>query len=61
MDATTLREARVARGWTQQGAAREFGVTQAYWSMLEKGHRVVSPSLVRKALKVFKLPPTALP
>lgn len=61
MNGTTLREARVAKGWTQEEAATEFGVTQAYWSMLEKGHRAVSAPLVRKALKVLRLPPTALP
>jgi transcriptional regulator with XRE-family HTH domain len=61
MDGTTLREARQNRNWTQQQAARALGVTQAYLSMLEKGRRTVSESFVRKALKVFDLPATALP
>jgi transcriptional regulator with XRE-family HTH domain len=61
MDGTTLREARQNKNWTQQQTARALGVTQAYLSMLEKGSRTVSESLVRKALKVFDLPPTALP
>ncbi len=61
MDGTTLREARQNKSWTQHQAARALGVTQAYLSMLEKGRRSVSKSFVRKALKVFDLPPTALP
>ncbi len=61
MDGMILREARLGRKWTQQEAARTFGVTQAYWSMLEKGRRTVPKSLVRKVLKALKLPATALP
>jgi transcriptional regulator with XRE-family HTH domain len=61
MDGTALREARQNKNWTQEQAARALGVTQAYLSMLEKGRRTVSEPLVRKALKVFDLPPTALP
>lgn len=61
MDGTTLREARQKKNWTQQQTARALGVTQAYLSMLEKGSRTVSESFVRKVLKVFDLPPTALP
>ena len=61
MDGTTLREARQNKNWTQQKTARALGITQAYLSMLEKGHRWVSESFLRKALKVFDLPPTALP
>jgi transcriptional regulator with XRE-family HTH domain len=61
MDGTTLREARENKNWTQQKTSQALGVTQAYLSMLEKGHRSVSESLLRKALKVFDLPPTALP
>jgi transcriptional regulator with XRE-family HTH domain len=61
MDGATLREARQNKNWTQQQAARALGVTQAYLSMLEKGRRAVPESLVRKALKVFDLSPTALP
>ena len=61
MDGTTLREARQHKNWTQQQTARALGVTQAYLSMLEKGRRTLSESFVRKALKVFDLPPTALP
>jgi transcriptional regulator with XRE-family HTH domain len=61
MDGTALREARQNKNWTQEQAALALGVTQAYLSMLEKGRRTVSESFVRKVLKVFDLPPTALP
>src|SRR5690349_10736206 len=61
MDGTTLREARLGRKWTQQKAARALGVTQAYWSMMEKGRRAVPEPFVRKALKALRLPATALP
>lgn len=61
MDGKALRDARQTRNWTQNRAARALGVTQAYLSMLETGSRVVSKHVVRKALKVFDLPATALP
>lgn len=61
MDGTTLREARLRKGWTQQQAAQAFGVTQAYWSMMEKGRRVVPKSFVCRVTKALELPPTVLP
>jgi len=61
MDGKALRAARQTKNWTQKDAAKGLGVTQAYLSMLESGSRVVSKRLGRKALKVFDLPPTALP
>ena len=61
MDGTTLRAARLGRKWTQQQAARALGVTQAYWSMMEKGRRAVPGLFVRKVLKALRLPATALP
>jgi len=61
MDGRTLKEARQTKNWTQKDAALALGVTQAYLSMLERGHRAVSKVLARKALKVLDLPPTALP
>jgi len=61
MDGRALRQARLGKGWTQQQTAREFGVTQAYWSMFENGFRPVPPAVVRRALRALKLPPTALP
>lgn len=61
MDGTALREARLGRKWTQEQAAQALGVTQAYWSMMETGRRVVPESLVTKALKALRLPVTVLP
>lgn len=61
MDRNMLREARLAKNWTQEQAARALDVTQAYLSMMEKGHRPLSERVVRKALKVLNLPATALP
>jgi transcriptional regulator with XRE-family HTH domain len=61
MDGMTLREARLGRKWTQQQAAEALGVTQAYWSMMEKGRRVVPESFVCRALKALRFPATVLP
>jgi transcriptional regulator with XRE-family HTH domain len=61
MTGTDLKTARLKTNWTQQQAASKLGLTQAYLSMLESGQRPVTLSLAAKALKVFDLPPTALP
>lgn len=61
MDGKTLKKARQTKNWTQEDTAMALGVTQAYLSMLETGHRAVSHRLARKALKVLDLPTTALP
>jgi transcriptional regulator with XRE-family HTH domain len=61
MDGKILKEARQTKNWTQKDAAQALGVTQAYLSMLETGHRAVSKRLAGKALKLLDLPPTALP
>ena len=61
MDGNMLREARLEKRWTQQQAAVALDVTQAYLSMMEKGHRPLSERFVGKALKVLNLPATALP
>ena len=61
MDGNLLKEARLEKNWTQEQAALALGVTQAYLSMMEKGHRPLSERFVRKAVKVLNLPATALP
>ena len=61
MDGNLLKKARLEKNWTQEQAALALGVTQAYLSMMEKGHRPLSERLVRKAAKVLNLPATALP
>jgi len=61
MNGDELREARLRGGWTQQQAAGKLGVTQAYLSMVEHGHRVLPSSLARKAVGMLHASPTALP
>lgn len=56
-----LRAMREKRGWTQQHAASRLGVTQAYFSMLERGLRPVPPGIQHALVQLFALPPTALP
>jgi transcriptional regulator with XRE-family HTH domain len=58
---TQLKEARLSRGQNQQQAAEHFGVTQAYFSMLEKGLRKPSRKLAQRFMRFYKLPPTLLP
>jgi transcriptional regulator with XRE-family HTH domain len=61
MTGMSLKEARLKAGWTQKRASSALGLTQAYLSMVERGHRPVTPSLAARASQVFELPPTALP
>lgn len=61
MSGSELKEARTKRNWTQVQAAVALDITQAYLSMIEKGRRPLSKSLLRKAHRVLNLPPTALP
>jgi len=57
----TLKAGREEANLTQQEAASKLGLTQAYLSMLERGRRPVTTELAAQAMKVFHLPPTALP
>jgi transcriptional regulator with XRE-family HTH domain len=61
MDGKSLKEARLKKNWTQVQAALALDVTQAYLSMLEKGHRPGSDRFVRRAVRVLNLPPITLP
>src|SRR3984893_12860163 len=61
MNGQELREARLREGWTQQEAEGGLGVTHAYLSMFERGHRVLPASLARKAVEMLHASPTALP
>jgi transcriptional regulator with XRE-family HTH domain len=56
-----LKTGREEANLTQQEAASRLGLTQAYLSMLERGRRPVTAELAAQAMKVFRLPPTALP
>ena len=49
------------RGQNQQQAADHFGVSQAYFSMLEKGVRKPSRRLAQRLMRFYSLPPTVLP
>ena len=61
MTGETLKAGREEANLTQQEAASKLGLTQAYLSMLERGRRPVTTELAAQAMKVFHLPPTALP
>ena len=52
---------RKERGLTQVAAARSLNVSQPYLSQLEAGLRTASGQLARKATRLYKLAPTALP
>lgn len=61
MTGRELRAARTKANLTQEEAASRLSLTQAYLSMVESGRRPVSSKLAARAMKVFDLPPTALP
>jgi transcriptional regulator with XRE-family HTH domain len=61
MTGSDLKAGRLNAHWTQQRAACRLGLTQAYLSMVEQGHRPVTVRVAARAVKVFDLPPTALP
>src|SRR4051812_19787783 len=61
MTGKDLRDARLKNNWTQADAAKFLRVSQGYVSLLERDHRQLSNKLLKKALQVFDLPPTALP
>lgn len=49
-----VRAARVKRGWTQQHAAAEAGVSRKQWALLEKGENV-SVVFLRKVARSLDL------
>ena len=61
MTAAQWKTGREKAGLTQVAAARALDVSQPYLSQLETGLRTASAGLARKAAKLYKLPPTALP
>ena len=61
MNGEELRAARLEKDWTQREAAEKLGVTQAYFSMLERGSRVLPTALARKAAGMLNAPATTLP
>ena len=61
MNGKALQTARKKLGLTQIEAAKKLGVSQAYFSLFEKGKRPLTNKIARKAVNLFKMPPTALP
>ena len=61
MTAQQWTAGRNKSGLTQVAAARSLNVSQPYLSQLETGLRTASAQLARKAARLYKLPPTALP
>ena len=61
MTADQWTAGRNKSGLTQAVAARSLNVSQPYLSQLETGLRTASAQLARKAARLYKLPPTALP
>src|ERR1700680_3224543 len=61
MTSTQWKTGREKSGLTQVAAARSLNVSQPYLSQLETGLRGSSAELARKAAKLYKLSPTALP
>jgi transcriptional regulator with XRE-family HTH domain len=61
MTAEQWTAGRNKSGLTQVAAARSLNVSQPYLSQLETGLRTASVQLARKAARLYKLSPTALP
>jgi len=61
MTAEQWTTGRNKSGLTQVAAARSLKVSQPYLSQLETGLRTASARLARKAARLYKLSPTALP
>jgi len=61
MTAEQWTTGRDKTGLTQVAAAQSLNVSQPYLSQLETGLRVASPQLARRATRLYKLSPTALP
>jgi transcriptional regulator with XRE-family HTH domain len=56
-----LRQARVRLGWTQADVAARLNVSQPYVALWERGLRPLPKALARKAVRVLRMAPTALP
>lgn len=61
MNDLELKTGRLRGGFTQVEAAKILNVSQPYLSQLEGGARAIGAGFVRKAMKLYNLPPTALP
>lgn len=61
MNGEQLLKERLSRNWEQQETATKLKVSQPYLSLIEAGKRPVTEKLARRAVRIFNLPPTALP
>lgn len=61
MTAADWQEGRKRRGLRQTVAAQKLGISQEYLSQLENGRRAAHERLARRAIKLYRLEPTALP
>lgn len=61
MTGTQLKKNRKEKGWTQAQTAKQLNVTQGYLSLLEKDERPLTENLIKKAVRVFRLPAGKLP
>jgi transcriptional regulator with XRE-family HTH domain len=61
MTGQELKDARKAKGWTQEELAGKLGVTQEYVSMAEHGRRVLPYGVARVAAEFLGARATALP
>ena len=61
MNGEQLLKERLSRDWEQQDTATKLKVSQPYLSLIEAGKRPITEKLARRAVRVFNLPPTALP
>lgn len=61
MTGDQLKSGRELKGWSQEQASLRLGVSQPYFSLLERGGRRVPERLARKAAGVFGLSAAALP
>src|SRR5260370_35055889 len=60
MTGREFRHARRQRGWTQGNVAARLGISQTYMSLLEHDQRHFPPGLVRKAVTLLRMSPSAL-
>ena len=61
MTSEQLKLGRKNAGLPQAQAAKRLGLSQPYLSQLERGRRPVTAEVARAAVRLFGLPPTALP
>ena len=55
LTSSQLREARIAKGWTQAKLAGVLGVSQKLISLIERGDRPVNPELNPKIRKLLDI------